>query len=275
MEFKDILSLGIRTNTMIHQFDGGIVEEHDDCIVIKTPSNPNYWWGNYLIMPAPPQVGDFEGWEQLFQRRLGTDFQHRVFAWDINPANSLKPIRGEDADFVSGGFNRYADEVLATKKEGLKRPEFVVQELEVRPLESSKDWADALEINVLCREPHHPEGSYREHRRKQLEMYQRLQADDIGAIFGGFLDGKLVADMGLFIENGLGRFQHVETHPDYRKRGIAGTMVHHISEWGFNKRDAEYLVIIADPEGPAVKLYKSLGYSLQEISYSLEKPSYD
>jgi len=275
MEFKDILSLGIGTNTMIHRFDGGIVEEHNDCIVIRTPANPNYWWGNYLLMPNPPQVGDFERWQRLLQERFGSEFKHRVFAWDINPDDALNPIRGKDTDFVSGGFNRYADEVLATKEEGLKKPEFIDKNLEVRPLESSKDWADALEINVLCREAHHPEASYREHRKKQLEMYQRLQVEDIGSIFGGFLDGKLVADMGLFIENGLGRFQHVETHPDYRKRGIAGTMVHYISEWGFNKRGAEYLVIIADPEGPAVNLYKSLGYDLQEKSYSLEKPSYD
>lgn len=274
MKFDKLLSLGIRTNVMIHRFDGGIIEEYDDCILLKTPSNPNYWWGNMLFMPNAPQAGDFERWDKVFQKRLGSKFKHRVYAWDINPNDSLKPDRGEDADFLAGGFNRADDEVLATQKDGLVKPEYIAEGLEIRPLNSSEDWADVLELNVLCRDTFHPEVGYREHRRKQLEMYQRLQADDLGVIFGGFVESKLVADMGLFFENGLGRFQHVETHPDYRKRGIAGSMVHHISEWGFNKRSAENLVIIADPEGPAVKLYKSLGYNLQEISYALQKPDY-
>ena len=270
MEFK---SLGIRTDLMIHRYEG-IVEEHDDCVVLKTPTNLSYWWGNMLIMPQAPQAGDFERWEKLFQEKLSANFKHRVFSWDINPEDAMKPVRGENRDFLANGFNHSDDEVLAAQQEGLIKPEFMAENLEVRPLVSPEDWAEALELNVICRDRQHKEASYREFRRKALANYQRMQADDLGAIFGGFIDGKLVADMGLFIENGLGRFQHVETHPDFRKRGIAGTMVHHISEWGFNKRDAETLVLVADPEGPAVKLYKRLGYDLQEINYSLVKPDY-
>jgi len=275
MKLKDFKSLGTRTDVMIHRYDGGILEEYDDCIVLKSPQRPNYWWGNMLLLPQAPQTGDYERWESLFTDKFPKTMKHRVYSWDINPDDAMKPVRGEDSAFLANGFNRQDDEVLAVQKEGLHTPKFITDNLEVRPLESSEDWAEVLELNVTCREARFKDAnSYREFRRKQLEKYQRMQADDIGAIFGGFIDGKMVADMGLFIENGLGRFQHVETHPAYRKRGIAGSMVHQISEWGFTKRNAETLVLIADPQGPAVKLYKSLGYALQEIGYALEKPDH-
>ena len=60
-----------------------------------------------------------------------------------------------------------------------------------------------------------------------------------GAWFGAFLDGELVAQMGLVSAGpALARFQAVETHPDRRGRGLAGTLVHHVSGYGFRQLGA-------------------------------------
>ena len=37
---------------------------------------------------------------------------------------------------------------------------------------------------------------------------------------------------------GLARFQEVKTHPDARSRGLAGTLVHHVSRFGFDELGA-------------------------------------
>ena len=55
-------SLALRTD-LVHDRHSAEVVEHDDCIVIKTPQRPTYFWGNYLIMRLPPGSGDARrGW---------------------------------------------------------------------------------------------------------------------------------------------------------------------------------------------------------------------
>lgn len=55
-----------------------------------------------------------------------------------------------------------------------------------------------------------------------------------------------MADLGLFVIDGVGRFQSVETHPDYRRRGICGTLVYRAARCGFERLGAKTLVMIAD-----------------------------
>ena len=74
----------------------------------------------------------------------------------------------------------------------------------------------------------------------------------------------------------LARFQAVETHPDARGRGLAGTLVHHVSRYGFDTLGAETLVMVADPEYLAIRLYRSVGFSDSESQLQAErKPAED
>jgi len=52
----------------------------------------------------------------------------------------------------------------------------------------------------------------------------------------------------------------VETHPGYRRRGLAGALVAMAGHHGITDLDATALVIVADPRGPAIDLYRSLGF---------------
>ena len=71
---------------------------------------------------------------------------------------------------------------------------------------------------------------------------------------------------------GLARFQSVETHPDARGRGLAGTLVHHVSRYGFGELGATTLVMVADPDYSAIRLYRSVGFSDSESQLQAEKP---
>ena len=49
----NIQSLGYRTDLFFPRFDGEVTDR-GDYIVIRTPSNPTYHWGNFLLFNQPP-----------------------------------------------------------------------------------------------------------------------------------------------------------------------------------------------------------------------------
>ena len=118
----------------------------------------------------------------------------------------------------------------------------------ISPLESDAEWQAAFELELLCRDEGEDEAGYRTFIERKMAQYREMIAAGMGRWFGAFLNGKLVADLGLFVEDGIGRFQSVKTHPGYRRRGICGTMVHAIARRGLETMGAETLVMIADAE---------------------------
>ena len=47
-----IRSLGWRTDLIFPRFDG-VVTDRGDYLVVRTPSNPGFYWGNFLLLDAP------------------------------------------------------------------------------------------------------------------------------------------------------------------------------------------------------------------------------
>ena len=74
-----------------------------------------------------------------------------------------------------------------------------------------------------------------------------------------------MSSMGLFRASpGLCRFQDVKTHPDGRGQGLAGTLVHAIGRHGFAELGARTLVMVADPDYLAIRVYRSVGFDATE-----------
>jgi predicted GNAT family acetyltransferase len=69
----------------------------------------------------------------------------------------------------------------------------------------------------------------------------------------------------------LARFQAVETHPDHRGRGLAGTLVHHVSGYGFRELGADTLVMVADPGYHAIRVYRSVGFDDTESQLQAQR----
>jgi predicted GNAT family acetyltransferase len=57
----------------------------------------------------------------------------------------------------------------------------------------------------------------------------------------------------------------VQTHPDDRGRGIASTLVHRASEYGLTELRAHTLVMVADPDYLAIRIYRALGFADTEV----------
>jgi ribosomal protein S18 acetylase RimI-like enzyme len=174
------------------------------------------------------------------------------------------------AGFTERGLRVEASTVMsATSVHEPPRPN---RDAVYRALESDDDWAQSVELRVLCNDEHDDE-SFREFATRKVATQRQLTEAGHGGWFGAFVEGRLVAQMGLFAASpGLARFQSVETDPEFRGRGLAGTLVHHVSRYGFDQLRATTLVMVADPDYLAIRVYRSVGFTDGESQLQAERP---
>jgi len=258
-----INSLAYQTDLIFPAFDGEIIDR-GDYVVVRTPSNPTFYWGNFLLFSRPPGRGDFVQWRELFASEIGLppQVEHQAFGWD-----TLDGQTGFVEPFLSAGFALNVDVVLAT--DALRPPSRPSDSVEVRALGSEADWRQVLELQMVCREEGHDEGGYRTYRERAMERYRRMADARRGHWYGAFLDGEIVADLGIFHRDGLGRYQSVETHPDFRRRGIAGTLIYTAGRQAMAEHGLRTLVMVAEADSDPARLYQSLGFVPREKSAGL------
>lgn len=258
-------SLGYRTDLIFHRF-GGEVSDQGRYLVIRTPSNPSYRWGNLLIFDAPPQPGDFGRWNALFEEEVGTPprIRHKVFAWDTVDGDN-----GAVDDFLEAGFELGEEVVMAT--DALLPPRRYNHDVEIRALQTDAEFAEHVDLHVLCWDGNDDKAAYRTFYEASTESYRRMIGAGLGRWFGAFSDGKLVADMGIFAEDDLARYQSVATHPDFRRRGLCGTLLFEVGRFALETLGAKTLVIMADDHYFAKDIYAAAGFRVRERQGSLEK----
>jgi ribosomal protein S18 acetylase RimI-like enzyme len=260
-----VKSLGYRTDLIFPSFDGEIIDR-GDYLVVRTPTNPTFYWGNFLLFSQPPQEGDFKTWRELFALEIGTppETEHQVFGWD-----SPEGEAGLVQPFLEAGFRLIRSVVLTSREpRSPARPSDVVS---IRALKTESDWEQAIENQVACREPEFEEHGYRAYKKQQMARYQKMAESGLGDWYGAFIDRRLVADLGLFHHEGVGRYQAVETHPDFRRRGIAGTLVYVARCQLKSDYELHTLVIVAEQASNPARLYESLGFQLTEKQVGLER----
>ena len=160
-------SLGYRSEMIFLNFDGE-VEDRDFYTVVRTPTNPNFFWGNLLIFDRPPDRSDFEKWKALFKKEF-TDpsIYHMTFAWDC-PSEEV----GEVSQFVESGFDLQKQIVLAASE--VYEPPKVNQSLTVRPLNSNEEWQRMVEIQTDSAHDHLPRNEWESFYRSQSKRYRKM-----------------------------------------------------------------------------------------------------
>jgi hypothetical protein len=74
-----VLATGIDVLAIDHT-----VTRRDGYLVVRSPSNPAFWFGNFVVFDDAPRPGDGPGWERLFEREFADEprVQHRTMRWD-------------------------------------------------------------------------------------------------------------------------------------------------------------------------------------------------
>tara|TARA_R110002167_G_scaffold45324_3_gene136302 strand:- start:99841 stop:100638 length:798 start_codon:yes stop_codon:yes gene_type:complete len=261
----EVKSLGYRTDLIFSAFDGEIIDR-GHYLVVRTPNNPGFYWGNYLLFDQPPSEGDYQRWQSLFAKEIGKPPQttHQTFGWD-----STTDEQGVIAPFLDNGYQIERSVVLVARQ--LSAPTQSVQGLTVRPLLVDEDWKQSLENQMACREPEFTEANYRVFKERQVGRYRAMTRAGKGAWFGAFLGDRLVADLGVFNDNRLGRYQSVQTHPEFRRQGIARCLLYEAGIHAFDHFGIERLVIVADADSSAERLYKASGFEVEEQQIGIMK----
>jgi ribosomal protein S18 acetylase RimI-like enzyme len=253
-----VRSLGYRTDLFFVAFDGEVIDR-GDYVVARSPLNPTHYWGNLLVFPRAPLPGELAAWRERFAAEVGRPptTEHVSLALDLPEAEV-----GDLTRVMEPGFEAVRSVVLTSREPCF--PSEWPEGIEVRALSGDDDWKQALENQVACRDARHELEGYRLFKRRQLDRYRRMIGAGLGTWFGAFEGERLVGDLGLFAREGVGRFQAVGVHPDFRRRGICRAMLHHASRYGFERLGAEVLVIVADPDYHAARLYESSGFTVTE-----------
>jgi ribosomal protein S18 acetylase RimI-like enzyme len=261
-------SLGLRTELFFDRHMGQL-EPKEGYTVVRTPSNPHYWYGNYLLLPKPPETGDYDRWMQWFATAFPvTPSSHRVFQWDNTDAEA-----GEHQEFLDAGFELSSTDVLTART--LTPPASLHQTIDIRPVDVEQEfehlchlWED-IHSSVKDGEV---SASHSEFVRQRIRSYLPLLEAGHGQWWGAWHEGRLVADLSLFFSDELGRFQNVGTHPSVRRQGICRTLVYTTAAKALAERPDRTLVILAESDSAAGRIYRSLGFSQTETVVDLFRP---
>lgn len=267
--FRTPRALGFRTDLALRVRMGTLLEERGTYTVVRTPANPSFWWGNFLLLHGLPEPGSLKEWLARF-REAHPDARHVALGVDTADGEVVAV-----AEWETAGFRVYRDTVLTAPRTTAPAPPRL-DGVTLRPLVSDADWGQALDLRlaVNAADPDgHEETGYRTFATRKLAALRAAGEAGHGAYLGAFGGGQMLAGLGVYdAGGGVARYQNVETHPDARGRGLAGNLVYHAGEWAREKLAAHTLVIVADPDYHAQRLYERVGFRPTETQLGFERP---
>jgi ribosomal protein S18 acetylase RimI-like enzyme len=245
-------NLGLATDLLLHAEIGSV--SHDDrYVVVRTPQAPDYFSGNMLVLPARPSADDRRQLEDDFARLVGTPpaIAHRGFAWP-----EADTVRIEFEAYTARGYEARMRSVLVAERNAV-HSSAINEAVEVRLLDSDRDWDDWTRISLADMPDPESDVSVR-CVDFQRSAYRALIERQWGNGWGAFIDGEMVASLGLFFFGRIGRFQSIVTREDRRNQRVCRTLLTEVVKRAAGARDR--LVIVADEAYHAIRLYESLGF---------------
>lgn len=248
----EVLSTAWRTDLALLTASGSTVEDHGGYVVVRTPDNPAFWWGNFLLLRRIPMRRDIDGWRQMFENELPA-LAHCALGID-DPDVRTEDLRA----FADAGFETDVATVLTAT--AVQAPLRTTPGVRVRQLAGDADWAQRLTLSQrLFGGGSSP--SYSEFARRRVAAERSLAESGRGAWFGAFEEGRMVSGLGIFAtDDAIGRFQSVETHPEHRRRGLATMLVYTAACFALEELELSKLVIVSASEGVARHVYESVGF---------------
>lgn len=254
----DVRSLAFRTDLELLARSGSGIEDRGTHLVVRTPDNPTYWWGNFLLLPGPPEPGEAVEVVAAFHAEFPTA-EHVAIGVDGTATLDVDEL-------VAAGLEAQPGVVLTARD--LVAPAHQV-DAELRPL-ADRDWTAWVDLEAASSDMPDPARN-RRFLAARGRQFRTLVGDGQGTHWGAFVDGVPVATLGVYeAGSGLARYQSVTTHPDHRRRGLASALVHRAGTEALERDDIQRLVIAADHGGDAARVYRRVGLTGDEVHTTLQ-----
>jgi GNAT superfamily N-acetyltransferase len=228
---------------------GSLVEDHGDHLVVRTPQNPDYHWGNCILVLDQATIGDADRWISAFQAA------HPDAGW---VSVGLITLPADDAAWTAHGVAIEGDDVLTAQQAPLSTPRpdgYTVRRI------AGDDWEQvvAAEIADNALTGAYAAGSHERFTRAQTGLRRGLSERDVAAFFGAFTDGFLASSLGIVVCGETARYQSVGTDAGHRRRGLAGHLLGVAAAWSVQQGCNEW-VIITEAGNPAGRIYRGAGF---------------
>ena len=252
----NVRSLGLSTDLGLLARRGKIVDRGNYLVAI-TPDDPGYFYGNLLVLPAAPQIGEVAYWMRRFTEELGRDpaIRHVTFRWD-----GIAGEVGARDELIAADFTIEVDQVMTATAVVAPAPAIEI-DLELRPL--TVDEIPAIAALGYAIGDRHDE-VYRQFLRRRAVWKRELVATGEARFWGAFDAGMLVGSLGLVPLGKIGRYQDVQTAISHRRRGIAGALIAAAAR----EVSCETFAIVALPGSDAARVYERVGFRVVERTAS-------
>ena len=291
---------GWATDLAVLELSGSTIEDRGDHLVVRTPHNPTFHWGNFVLVTDPEAGDDADRWLRTFQEA------HPLAAWVAIGLQRLPAVVGAWTEL---GLAVGLDDVLTTR--ALPRQTPLAAGYTVRPLDGD-DWEQHIAREVADNlrsgeyEPVGHERFVRARTRAERDLCERGVATFVGAFTAGDGDGDgeagegkagegkagegkagegkagegkagegkagvLVADLGIVVCGRRARYQNVGTHEAHRRRGLASHLLGVAARWAADQGCDEW-VIVTEAVNPAGRVYRSVGFTLDAASVQAYRP---
>jgi ribosomal protein S18 acetylase RimI-like enzyme len=262
----DITNLGYRTDLALLEASGSELTDRGEYVLVRTLANPTYWWGNFLLFGTPFTAGTVAARLERFRAEF-PDAKHVAIGID-----GVDGVVGGEDELIAAGLEVDRSTVMtASQVLAPARPNTSAQ---YRFLRVDDDWEQLAGLTLAASATSEIDASYEEFNRRRALACRALVESGRAEWFGAFEGDRLLASLGLAPDGqGAARFQTVQTHPDARGRGLASALVHRASTYGLEEFGAQTLVMVADPDYLAIRLYRALGFDDAETQVQVAKPA--
>lgn len=237
------------TDLAVLQMFGSSVEEHLDHLVVRTPANPDFHWGNFILVTDAARTGQADHWLQVFADA------HPSADW---AAIGLITPPADDSAWTGHGLDVEVDEALSTEVCPAGTP--LTPGYQARRLTGS-DWERLVDVELRDNQAsgaYDPE-IHERFVRAQVRTLAHASQRDALAYFGAFQGAELVASLGIVVCGRQARYQAVGTDSAHRRRGLAGHLLGVAAQWAADQ-GCDQWVIVTEATNPAGRLYRSVGF---------------
>jgi GNAT superfamily N-acetyltransferase len=244
------MTAGWETDLAVLELGGSTVEDRGDHLVVRTPANPDFHWGNCLLVLDPATVDDAQRWVDVFAGAF-PDAGWVSIGLPVLPADA--------AAWARLGVRLELDEVLTTRTLPVQTP--VPEGYAVRRIDGA-DWERVVDKEMAenARTGEYEPVGHERFVRALVATRADLSERDVAAFFGAFHDGRLVADLGIVRCGGRARYQAVGTEPEHRGHGLASHLLGVAAAWAAGLGCEEWVIVTASTN-PAGRVYRRAGFA--------------